>query len=316
MLASLLCLQKDTAWNNNSVLELDLDGIVIRDDTIEIQGYKSRVGKETPLVILDSEHATSIRAISFLIARLDLMKKWGLVAPSEKRLWLNATSMRTTAERRPVPYVGWGSALKPFQAKWKLPKFSFEQVRVQASVLIGIAGGIEAMRRQQHHGSINSTARYFDQPLTRRINAASNLEFQRRVEQQFIKVVDIHRRPDGSSMLLPIGDGTSCIDPGRPPFDDYLDGDMCAGTHCHSNQGCPNNRFIVDRERIEEAARTERYYQANWARLLDENESAFAEYHLPSMAFNKCLLEVLVRGPFGHVVRAIRADLTEEEKHG
>jgi hypothetical protein len=313
LLACLLSLQKDTAWNSNVVLELTTAGVWLDGDTAEIQSFKSRVNKESSTENLDSKHQTSIRALKFLIARLEFMKKWGGVQPDETRLWLNHSA---SGSKTPKPYVGWGSALKLFQRKWKLPDFSFEQVRVQALCLTGQQGGLEAMRRKAHHASIKTTGSYDDQLLNRRLNEASNLEFQRRLEQQIVYVDESERRPDASHLLLPIGDGTACKNPEKPPFEDYLDGGLCNGKRCHSEGGCPNNRVIIDRDRVEEAARTEHYYNENWVRLIEANEDAFRTFHLPSLAFNKCLLQVLSNGPYAHVVRDVRKQLVNESNHG
>jgi len=72
--------------------------------------------------------------------------------------------------------------------------------------------------------------------------------------------------------------------------------------HCHEDGGCPNRRLVVDRERVEEAVLTRRYYDANWNRLYAENPKAFAEIHVPRLEFNMYLIEYIKKGPYRHLI--------------
>ena len=222
--------------------------------------------------------------------------KW--LPKSEGRLWLNAIYARAG---RAEPMIGWGSELAKFRADFDLPNFSLEQMRVQTLALEAVQRGTGSAQVSAGHRSIGTTGAYIDQLLLQRLNSSVNLEFQLRIEAEIIDGDNESRQ--WPSLLFPVGDGSSCTDPTNPPFDEYLKKGACDGARCHSGNGCSSNKVKIDIHRVEEAVRTSFYYDSNWNRLHDQNVDAFVDRHLPNMIFNFALLEVLKRGPYGHLVR-------------
>lgn len=306
VLACLLLLQRHTGWNVNVVLELTTQGLSSRKPPLELQSFKTRVGKPSSIVLVETKDTHVIRALDFLHERLELMKSYGWLSPNETRLWLADGSARSG---RAAPYANWGHELHKFQDAHGLPKFSLEQMRTQVLCLRGETGGIEAMRDLANHKSIATTGGYAYQLLLYRKNEAINLEFQRRLERE------ISYRSDGDAtpaLLRPIGDGTSCANPEHPPLDDYLKNGVCNAVACHVDGGCPNRRIEISKSRIEEAVRTSEYYRHNWIRLLEANRAEFERFHLSSMVFNHGLLSVLEAGPYRDFLASARTRVAEE----
>ena len=305
LLACLLLLQIHTAWNANSVLELTMDGISGNQAPFQIQSFKSRVGKPSSIVAVERSDTDVVRAINFLVSRLNELKRLGWVSQDETQLWISDSHK---AHRQ---LLGWQDALSSFQRKHGLPHFSLEQVRTQVLCLRGQTDGVEEMRRMAHHKSISTTGGYASQLMLFRKNEAINLEFQRRLEREvtftFEDGVD-----SNTKLLWPIGDGTSCTDPTNPPFDDYITSGLCCAKNCHQGEGCSNRRVVIDRSRLEEALRTEHYYKSNWIRLLGQNRDAFDSHHLPSMIFNRALIGFVESGRYAYVVREVRASISSE----
>jgi hypothetical protein len=311
MLACLLILICHTQWNSNSVLELREEWLTSKVPPLEMRSYKSRTNTMTPMVLVDRSDSEAIMALSFLLARLDLMKRLGLVPQSESRLWLSDQSVRA---RRPTPVVSWGSALKRFCVAHGLPRFSLEQLRVQALTSISVrAGGLSAARNAASHASLRTTSLYIDQLIAHRLSAAVNLEFQRRLESEII--ASSENSIGSSALFRPIGDGAQCADPATPPFEDYLEKGICSAKNCHTGSGCPNRRLVVNADSVEEVLRMSSYYRRNWSRLYDETRDAFIAYHLPAMTFHFAYLGVLERGPYAHLVNEARARLEAENEN-
>ena len=159
-------------------------------------------------------------------------------------------------------------------------------------------------------------AHYQDQLVMQRLNSSVNLEFQARIASSVAYRFDSSGWSDAEfdrmDLLYPIGDGTSCANPSKPPSDDQLDGETCSAKLCHQGGGCPQRRIVINEARIEEVLRTARFYNGHWKRLLDENEDAFHEHHMPSLALNFSLVRVLERGPYRHVVKRVDRALQKE----
>jgi hypothetical protein len=257
-------------------------------------------------------HATAgARALAFLTRQLDAMKRLRWVPPDEERLWLYPYAARSGRLRQ---VIGWGSALSFFCREHRLPRFSFEQMRVQTLTAESVQdGGLRSALEAAGHKSLRTLSTYIDQLLARRLNSSINLEFQRRVEAEIVYSME----PDSSlpyarSMLYPIGDGASCADPRNPPFSEYLEQGVCDGRRCHAGSGCPNVRLVINAERAEEVVRLSTYYRRNWARLIDQNRDTFLKQHLPNLTFNMALLGVLERGPHAHLVRDLHQKIERE----
>lgn len=313
LIACLLILQRHTAWNASSVLGLDNGCLTSATPLLELQGFKSKVNKKTPPVLVQESDEDVVRALKYLQARLAFLKRLGWVSALETRLWLNPITARAG---RPSEYVEWNGELKNFCNRHNLPRFSLEQMRVQTLAAESVEiGGLETARLRAAHDSIKTTGEYLDHLVLARLHEAVNLEYQQRLEKDVIYLGTGADDTAELALLYPVGDGTSCSNPKSPPFEDYLLDGFCGGINCHEGNGCPNRRIYVDERRVEEAIRVRLYYRNNWERLLDANPEAFNAIHLPGMAFNVALIGVLERGPYAHVVRAACSRLDPEPSH-
>lgn len=307
LVACLLLIQRHTKWNVNSVLELNETFISAVEPPFEMHSLKKRTNTLTPVVLVEKGDSNVLRAIEYLRDRLRFMKQMKWLSEEENRFWLSAKSAR--AGKKIEPLIGWGSELINFCADFGLPKFSFEQMRVQTLALEAVQRGASSAQGSAGHQSISTTGIYIDQLLLNRLNSAVNYEFQLRIESEVVYVNDETQR--GPILMFPVGDGSSCSNPSSPPFDEYLKQGACDGNRCHSDGGCENNTIRIDDLRVEEAVRTSLYYGANWKRLHENNVDAFVDRHLPNMIFNIALIEVLKRGPYGHLVKSVMGRIGE-----
>lgn len=312
--ACLVILQMHTGWNVNSVLEMSEGGVQPNGKgRYVIQGYKSRLGEDTPFVeILPSDEAPC-RAIELLLDRLAALRQLSWISESEGRLWLNGRYARSG---RIQPYVGWGATLDVFIKKHGLPEFSAEQLRVEVLGSRGVQkGGLEAARHTAGHARLATTASYLDQILLQRLNSAYSLEFERRLEASARYRMGVDKDFDVSKDLLyPIGDGTSCSDPRNPPDPAFLDRAICSGENCHKADGCVNRRLVFDEDRIEEIFRTKYFYEENWQDLQNENRARFVAHHLPVMLVNLALVQVVEKSAYRSTVNQIRRNVYGENK--
>lgn len=310
LLACLLLIQFHTGWNVNSVLMLKDSDIQGTATPYRIQSIKTRTADHTPVSFVEQGDKWVLYALMFLRKRLMAMKRLNLVLQSEDRLWVNPY-LRTIGTRR--QYVGWGGTLRQFIARYNLPKFSLEQVRNQVLALTSQGKtGIQGAQHLAGHTSISTTGHYIDSMLLRRLNSAINLEFQRRLEASTI--LDFRSAESQNSQQLtsmPIGDGTTCVDPREPPHAEMLEDAICRGLDCHTGDGCPNRQIVINAERLEEIARTAKYYKSNWTYLANSNPDAFHRHHLPSMILNFGLQKLLEQGPYRHLYRRVLEDVSK-----
>ena len=310
----LILLQIHTGWNVSSILELTTDDVEQDADGFLIKGFKSKTNSQTPPVWVLSRDGMVFICIKMLLARISYLRRSGRVALTEKRLWI---ASRRSNDLNTRLSSGLAAGREKLIKKYGLPGFSFEQIRVQCLARISLdKGGLEAARRIAGHASIRTTAYYLDQLLLNRLNAATNLEFQRRLERN-VRFRVSEESIDGSltaaeDMLYPVGDGTSCSQPTKPPVSSWLQDGICKAEKCHSGSGCPHSKLILDPCRIEEIALTARFYEDNWRRLASKNADAFREKHLPAMLFNMALHGFVSKGPYGHVLRRLDASARHE----
>jgi hypothetical protein len=313
VLACAFAIQLRTAWNISSIFSLTTANVVWLENEVEIQGIKTKTDDLTPIERIEKD-SLAYRALSFLHARLGELKKLNWVSADEQHLWLSPSSAR---KGRLLAYSAWSKALIEFQGKHKLPRFSLEQVRNQvlAREVVSSGGSLETTRRRAGHRSISVTGHYLDQLLLHRLNSSINLEFQRRLEQSIEMRLkspsSISDREHKQDLLYPVGDGSSCTNPLKPPSSDYLGSTMCTGKHCHIGDGCVNRRVVIDHDRLEEVIRMSFFYERNWRSLLAKNEQSFQRHHLPAFLFNVSLLGILKRGPYKHVVRTLEIQILE-----
>lgn len=308
LLNFLILLQIHTCWNVSSLLELTADFIKTEGGAYSIQGFKSKTNSRTPIIWILPSDGVVFKCVDMLLSRLAYLKKSGRVSPVETRAWI---ASRRSNNLNTQVLGGWGQSRRKLIKKYNLPEFSFEQIRVQCLAKVYMSeGGLEAARRSADHSSIRTTAHYLDQLLLNRVNSAKNLEFQRRLERNVGFRIDERETwsPNADEdMLYPIGDGTSCIKPDAPPHTSWLQDGLCMAERCHADGGCPNNKLLLDIQRIEEIALTTRFYEGNWQRLASQNMDAFREKHLPAMLFNIALNGFVSKGPYGHLLRRFEA---------
>lgn len=313
LVACILTLQMRTCWNISAVLSMNTDGIKIRGNDYVIQAFKKKTDDETPVVVVSTQDSQAHWALTFLIARLEELKKFRWVESSENSIWLKGTFYGGGGPS--VKFFPGNLMLRKFQEKYVLKYFSYDQVRTQALALIYVeSGGIEAARRAAGHVSISTTAHYLDQLLLNRLNSSLSLEFQRRLDSSIRYMSNLpdavapNQFWDGKTVTAeffsPIGDGATCVDPASPPVDTWLEHGMCGARYCHQDGGCKNRVIHIDADRIREIAETTLFYEKNWHRLANENLPLFEAVYAPALLFNFALSGVIDKGPYGYLLRA------------
>jgi hypothetical protein len=318
LVACALPIQLKTKWNRASVIELDASRITGQHPDYCLQSVKSKTQDHTPIVYLARPGKTqengsedlgndvylgngdicAARAIRTLLEILQRRKNVGSVDHTEVRLWLTA---RRGVFETPVAFA---LPLTAFQDRFGLPRFSWEMVRSQALASVGVAkGGFRAAVEAAGHANPWTTVKYLDTVMLRNLNAANSLEFERRFDQAIKYRHDGRKRSRQADKSMPVGDGTTCRDPQSPPEAAWIAEGMCGGLNCHTGSGCKNNRIELDDCRIEEVARTKRYYESSSERLFEANPKAFSKYHLPSLIFNLSLYRAIEHGPYRHLLR-------------
>ncbi|GAB4565792.1 MAG: hypothetical protein Tsb007_37440 [Rhizobacter sp.] len=311
LLACLILLQVHTHWNVSAVLSLSTERIEPDKDRYVIQGFKSKTDDDTPPVVVSPADREAFLALRALQVRLTELHRLGLADPTTTSLWSTAARGRTTAPPNQV-YQGFDKPQDSFSKRHNIPRFSLEQIRNQMLAVANVTkGGLEVARRLGGHSHASMTAHYMDQLLLHRLNAASNLEFQKALEASIryvTTVLESGSRNFGAAapddyLLYPTGDGSSCAKPQSPPQARWLSHGMCNAENCHSGGGCENRRLLIDKERIEETVSTYLYYERNWRKLLADNPDRFEAVHLPAMLFNAGLRGVVARGLYGPLLR-------------
>jgi hypothetical protein len=320
LIAIFILLMFYTGWNMSGVVNLTSDHIIKTKNGYEIQGFKSKSDDDTPIVFIDKTHRGGFQALELILWNLDQLKELGRVKKDETRLWFTYSS----GESLPYThqYVGFQGALAKFCRRHGLVRFTFEQIRAQ--VLMGhflSTRDPERARQVAGHKTIATTGVYIDQEFARRLNSANNLEFQRRFEATVkFKLKEEGRnhgtRPDvqfvDANLMIPVGDGTTCANPAKPPDPTYLEGEFCDGKRCHIAGGCRNQRIVLDEARLKELTLKRRYYRDSWQRLLQANGDAFHTFHVPTMFFTFALYMYVKEGPYGHALNRIEREIDNE----
>lgn len=298
LVAAIVLLQIATAWNVGSVMELKRERVrPLQEGGYLIQSLKTKTGDDTPMVLIEGADSPGALALRFVLERLSGLQVRGWADPNEQCLWLSSESNYESC--RGLAIAGLPQSLRKLREKYSLPYFTFEMVRTQKLTVVSLNQGPIAAAEMAGHSTYSTIGGYIDHLLTRRVNSSINLEFQRRWEAEV--AARLEAEPMGVS-LMPVGDGTSCLDPSAPPQDAWLSGGVCDGSHCHEGGGCGNRKLSINRDRVEEAILTQHYYNANWSRLYAENPQAFAAIHMPRLEFNMYLIEYIRKGPYRHLV--------------
>ncbi|MDP9876550.1 integrase [Variovorax boronicumulans] len=271
LVSCLIALQIHTGWNASSVISLCIGDVAKKGERLVIQGYKSKSDDHTPAVVVSLSDHGAYEALNLLLARLSHLKRLNLVEPNATSLWLMPTSPNSKRKQSRI-IAGVQAPRDWICRKYALPNFSFDQIRTQALALISMRkGGLEVARRLGGHCRAATTAHYLDHLILQRLNSAINLEFQKKLEASIVyasKNLEGHGQYPEGFLLYPVGDGSSCANPVNPPKSDWLVHGMCRASQCHSAEGCPNRRIVVNAERVEEIAATTFFYEKNWSRLL------------------------------------------------
>jgi hypothetical protein len=298
LIAAIVIIQISTSWNVSSVMELTLTGIeILPGGQLLIQSFKTKTGDDTPQVLLEVGDPAN-RAIRFVVKRLELIKSRGWASADVQDLWLSPRSNYKSSEGKPISNLLKG--LQFIREKYRLPRFTFEQIRTQKLTITSLEKGPIAASEEAGHSTLGTIGGYIDHLLTRRHNSSINLEFQRRWEDEVVARLEGIAK---GKTLFPVGDGSSCTAPDTPPDDRWLAGGVCTASHCHGEGGCANRALLIDRARVQEVVLIRRYYDSNWQRLYANNPELFAEVHVPRLEFNLHLHEYLKKGPYRHLVK-------------
>jgi len=298
LVGAILLIQIATAWNIGAVMELRKQDVrPLPEGGYMIQSIKTKTGDDTPIVLVEGHDNPGVRALRFALERLAGLVQRGWADVDEQCLWLSSES--NFDKYRGMPISNLAKALETIRERYALPYFTFEMIRTQKLTLISVEQGPIAAAETAGHSTFATIGVYIDHLITRRINSSVNLEFQRRWEVEVAATIEM--KPLGIP-LMPTGDGASCSNPSMPSDDAWLSGGVCDGLHCHQGGGCPNRKLVIDRDRVEEAVLTRRYYDANWNRLYAENPHAFARVHVPRLEFNMYLVEYLKKSPYRHLI--------------
>lgn len=299
--ACTLALQAHTAWNCSAVLSLTSDRVIGSKPPYTVQGYKSKTDNDAPACIIEASDTIACQAIEFLVQRLADMKRMNLVSADETQLWINPSNVKSIYGRS-ATFVSFPSELKSFQAKYRLPSFSPDQVRAQVLAIRSDLGSVpEQARQAAGHLVLDTTAGYLQQEILKSLNSSINLQFQKTIEKSTLYEGVLSgreaERDFEASLLYPIGDGSSCRDPKDPPNVSYLKDGICNGQNCHTANGCDNRRIVLNRTRVLENWKQIQFYKRNWKDLLAGYPDRFKRVHLPAMTFAMALGEVIATGP-------------------
>ncbi|MCV0441320.1 MAG: hypothetical protein K5880_22220 [Hydrogenophaga sp.] len=295
-------------WNWSSIMSLQADQIDLSaPGAVVIQSFKSKTDDDTPAVSIDLAEPGVKMAVDLLLWNRRKLVECGFLDPTSMVLW----STRPSSTAQEPGFFHPTSRLQDFKARHGLPNYSFDQVRTQVLFNISLTkGGIESARLHGGHRHYGTTERYVGNIVQERISSALNLEFSKRLEREICYLFDGGARDSARiSLLRPLGDGASCINPSRPPPERANATGGCDAEACHTDGGCPNRRIFIDDARVEEVLRLDIYYRDHWQRLWQDNPERFVKHVLPNLAFNAALLLTLQRGAYGARVRKIKAQM-------
>jgi len=315
--AIFMLLKVYTGWNMESLLQLTADKIIKNENGYEIQGFKSKTDDDTPSIFIDKTFRFGEKSLQLILWNLQQLKKLGRVCKNESHLWFTYSNSEYKIYTR--QYVGFQKALYRFCDWHNLPRFTYEQVRTQVLMQTALSTrSLDSVRRVAGHRSLTTTGVYLDQEFARRLASANNLEFQRRLEATVkfrLTAKNHYSGPKADSrfvditLMVPVGDGTLCTDPKKPPDLNFLDGQVCDGRRCHVDGQCANQRIVIDENRLEELVRKRRYYHTCWSRLHLENAQAFYAIHAPNMLFTLALYNYIKNGQYGHLLKYIERSI-------
>lgn len=297
LLSCALIIQIKTGWNFSSVLDLSSESVDVKALPHRLQSVKTKVGDETPLVLIEKSDDDVLSVLSLLSTRSASMERLGI---RNSGIW---TGPRASADGVYKKLSSW--RLEYFCRKHDLPEFSPDMLRGQVIAVDSVnKGNFPLAQSKAGHSSPSTTFHYLNKNVIRNLNSANTFEFEKRFDATIRYFLDPNALTKDEKILsYPIGDGSSCAHPESPPTDDWLSSGLCTAKHCHEGEGCVNRRIEIDENRIEEVALTKNYYQSNWVRLFNDNPHSFEKTHLPNMMFAFALYGAISRGPYRHLIR-------------
>jgi len=315
--AAVHLLQTYTGWNFSSVMALTVDRVEINGKSLIIQGYKQKTDDDTPEVEIPLTEPGVSMAIELLLWNRKQMILLGHLNSSVLDLW---AVVRAKPSNQAAHTFHPAARLSDLQERHGLPAYSLDQIRTQFLFILTFAkGGIRAAQALAGHEWISTTGGYVENIIQDRISSSMNLAFTKELESE---VVYVHKTKTKNlhslnlKLLQPIGDGTSCANPNRPPPGRSRQSDSCDGQRCHVDGGCPNRRIVIDGARIEELVRTRVHYQSSWQLAWQSNPDRFAKQQLPAILVNEALYQVVSAGPFAARVHRVMALVKQEMSDG
>lgn len=304
-------------WNFSSVMRIDPSSIQVRDGFVTFQGYKGKTDDDTPMGEISLKEPWIEDAIRLLVWNREMLIAQGHVPDATETLWCVAG--RRKKRNRPGYTFTPIQRLKDLQARHKLAKYSPDQMRGQVLFIHGLTdGGLRAAQVHAGHSAIGTTARYISQVIEQRLSSAINFEFVNRLQEEVIYLYSHAKNPERFeqlTLLKPIGDGASCVDPTSPPATRSFGDGECSAERCHSDGGCPSRRTIIDDARIEELLMTRAHYSKHWQNSWQRNPEAFVKYGLPAILYTEALHRVIQDGPYGWKLIAISSELEKRGDH-
>jgi hypothetical protein len=295
LLAAFYCLLVHTRYNGCVLRDLKRNWIRKEGEIYTLEGFKEKSGRDAPTIDITPENKAAYQAIELVIWHFDQMKKFGHIGRDEQQLWISWDNTSNHCLTRQISTFF--APKKVLLAQMGMPWFSEDQIRTHMLNLdqFRSKSNIEQVVQIAGHANWSTTKHYLSQLSTILQNRAINLEFQKRLDATLKFALSEHHpyfadkfdpKFVDKHLLFPIGDGTSCVNPFRPPEPEWLMNGSCDAKRCHIGQGCSQNKIVVGKDRVREIWATAKFYEKNWRRLACENEEAFVEWHGPAMIFN------------------------------
>ncbi|MDR6586366.1 hypothetical protein [Herbaspirillum frisingense] len=321
LVASFVLLLTYTGWNGHTLQAMGDDDVTLNGEWVTLRGYKGKIDAFIDDAHLDIKQPGVMMALDLIRWNRKQLIKLGFLSPNSQFLWCTWTVAYGPIE---FQYVAFQDGLKKLQERYSLPKFSLDQVRPQVLAHSSLKmKNPEYVRQLASHKLLATTGHYLDQFLLRNMNSAINLEFQRRLEntvlfrlaekEETFKSLVREKHVD-LRLLTPLGDGASCKNPGAPPDDSFLVGNMCDGKRCHLGDGCDNRKIVIDLESLAALVRKRRYYRLNWRRLEHRNSVAFEKFHVPAILFNFSLYDYIKASSFRYYLERVEREIEHETK--
>ncbi|GAB7534289.1 hypothetical protein BGC_04940 [Burkholderia sp. 3C] len=316
-----------TRFNGSSLREVTRDKVKLENGIFTLQGFKSRVDQDTPIIDITKENMSAYEAIELVLWNFEQIKRFGHIFDDEQRLWFAwpAKSRPNYQDKMKNPITYFDGQKKNLLTRIGMDWFGDSQVRTHMLVLDRISSDrtIRAIRDGAGHKSESTTGAYFMNATANYQSSSMNLEFQRRIdatikfaisEEQIFFADKFDPNLVDDNLLFPIGDGTGCEAPFDPPEPRWLTNGICDAKNCHAGEGCKRNKLIIGKKRVEEVWLTSWYYAKRWRSLLSENEEAFHKWHAPAMLFNISLKAYIRSSSYWSVIEPIVRSLNEGRK--